>query len=1321
MATGSGSSRLVPQRTRSNFLTRTATDDAAQLDRRHSVAHSTAEEPRLSRPFTARSNPDEVRMESSEPLPPTNTLPRSLSGSLDRASEPLLVKKKSIGNGRLPARNYGSLTAEVHHRAESRDVEGGASISRPGALPRPVGGSAKLGTFSGVFVPTSLNVLSILMFIRFGFILGQSGLLGMMGMLVVSYLINLITTFSLSAIATNGTVRGGGAYYLISRSLGPEFGGSIGIVFYLGSLLNTSMNAVGLIDCFKQNFGTTSGNWAHWLPEGLWWDYLWATTVLVLCTGISLAGSGIFARCSNGLLALLLVAIISIPFSTFVVPPFRNQVPVIDYTGLSIQTLKDNLLPNFTRHAAGSRLHTKENFQDLFGILFPATGGIFAGASMSGDLKHPSKAIPKGTLSGLALTFAAYTIVILAMSSSISRETFYNNLNVIQDINISGLLILLGEFATCFFSALMGVVGSAKLLQALGRDSLIPGFSIFGQGNKYNEEPTYAILLTYLIAQVAMIFDINQLASFVSMTYLMTFLVTNLACFLLKISSAPNFRPSFHYFNLWTAGCGTLICGASMFFVDGGYASGCVGILITIFVIIHYFSPPKTWGDVSQSLIYHQVRKYLLRLRQEHVKFWRPQILLLVNDPRQQYKLIQFCNALKKGALFVLGHVIVANDFGTAVPEARRQQAAWGKYIDFSRIKAFVNIAISPSIEWGSRSLILGAGLGGMRPNIVIMGYYNLEKYRQSQNPTDASISPSRKPTLEGTVVNQKVEKQIKNRHHKTLSADEVLPTDACQTEGDVSPDSYVTILEDLMLRLQINVALAKGFQNLEFPLPKRRNTKRYIDLWPIQMSAEITAEDNEDKHNLLTTNFDTYTLILQLGCILDTVPSWKENYRLRVAVFVEYESDVDEERSRVETLLRNLRIQAEVLVFWLASGDLKSYQLIVNDNVVMGSEDTEAKVDEVLSGEEWWLEIKKLRGKRGSKSTNQDISDVRNLIGNAANWPSPSFRSNPQESNLERFEGLKKLLQSPRRRASSGELSGFGVRLGMRTHHLQNYLAHRYASYASASEDSDSDGDSDSKVFENDSEGDRAVEHYKSPILGGVGKIEIGDGNSRARSPIKFNRSRSEGTLGRDSTSQLLQTPTDTKDHQPPKPPESLSSISSPERPITAISDLAPLATSDAKQARNLRPRPERRASARKFSSRPVPEARVASDEALGPSIMFTESSGTPGGDPYQSIYQRNLSPQSNRATGFPFQQSVPLSFNDLPCRAQHLILNELMQQQSEHTAVLFTTLPSPVEGTCQSLDESLSYIGDLEILCKGLPPVLLIHSNSMTVTTNL
>ena len=750
-----------------------------------------------------------------------------------------------------------------------------------------------------------------------------------------------------------------------------------------------------------------------------------------------------------------------------------------------------------------------------------------------------------------------------------------------------------------------------------------------------------------------------------------------------------------------------------MFFVDGLYATGCVGILVILFLIIHYTTPPKSWGDVSQSLIYHQVRKYLLRLRQDHVKFWRPQILLFVNDPRRGYKLIQFCNSLKKGSLFVLGHVIVAKDFGTAVPEARRQQTAWTKYIDFSKIKAFVDIAISPAVEWGARNIALSAGLGGMRPNIVIMGFYNLEELRNAQPLIDI---PSPQHTRPSSLAVQDHDLDTKQRRDsKVEKLNGLLPTDTCRAEDAVGVTSYVTTLEDLLLRLQINVAVAKGFKNLEFPHPKGENTKKYIDLWPIQMSAEIVSpEGGDEKQNMLTTNFDTYTLILQLGCILDTVPSWKKAYKLRVSVFVEYETDVEEERGRVKTLLDNLRIQAEVLVFWLASGELKTYQVIVNGDIDAAGKDAEQQVHETLQEEEWWQGVQKLRGRRGNVSAVEELADVQELLNVAPDWPNSSFQHGRRNSGFERFQGLKKFLNRTKRRHSSGNLSGLGVRLGMRTHGFHDDLVQNHAAYASASEASSSDNsdtdDSDGYIGDEASSEGRvspASENNVDQIKEATSKTASG-----ATSPSKITRRRSAGDLVMD-TQPSKKSPSDEQAHDLSKG--------------TGVPDISVLGNSPDNSGENKGAKPERRPSAPlrrssvgKFSSRPQPESAVAEEDGPGPSIMFTEDD-TPSKDRHRSIYNRKSSSEGQPASGFPSQQSVPLSFNDLPCRAQHLILNELLQQHSQGTAVLFTTLPSPVEGTCKSEQDSLSYLSDLEVLCQDLPPTLMIHSNSMTVTTNL
>ncbi|KAH8731365.1 amino acid permease-domain-containing protein [Phaeosphaeriaceae sp. PMI808] len=1350
--------RRPPTRTRSNFAARTAQDDNERLHRRSFAQHSPS--PDEESPLLPGANAEE-----------TGPLFSSISNCFHR------IFTSFHSNSRKPLAHNGK-----------RQSTSEASKTRPGALPRPVGGIEKLGTFAGVFVPVTLNVLSILMFLRFGFILGQAGLVGMLGMLMAGYLINLLTTMSISAIATNGTVRGGGAYYLISRSLGPEFGGSIGIVFYLGSVFNTSLNSVGLVDCLTVNFGEHEGFMGQWLPESYWWQFLWATMVLAVCTTICLAGSGIFARASNGLLVILLVAIISIPLSAAVRDPFADTREGIVFTGFSIDTLRQNMFPHFTKGAAGSAIKGHESFQDLFGILFPATGGILAGASMSGDLKHPSKAIPKGTLYGLGLTFTLYTVVIVALAASISRETFYRNTNVIQLTNLSGIVILLGEISTSLFSVLMGVIGSAKLLQALARDHLIPGLSLFGQGTKKSDEPIYAICITYAIAQVTMFANINQIASFITMTYLMTFLVTNLACFLLKLGSAPNFRPSFHFFDLRTAAVGTIACGATMFFVDGVYASGCVALLMAIFLLIHYTTPPKPWGDVSQGLIYHQVRKYLLRLRQEHVKFWRPQILLLVNDPRRQYKLIQFCNSLKKGGLFVLGHVIVTPNFAEAVPEARRQQQSWTKYIDFSKIKAFVNIAISPAVEWGARNLILGAGLGGMRPNIVVMGFYNLPELRQTQPfnhiPSPQPSRPSSKAT--NHAVSRKAV-QAAARRRQSGGMQRILPTDAMKPEDAIGIKSYVTVIEDLVLRLQVNVAIGKGFKELEVPAagPTKRQralsmlglgnaditdpSKTYIDLWPIQMSAEIaTAGDEPSRKSVLTTNFDTYTLILQLGCILHTVPSWKSMYKLRVCVFVEYESDVDEERDRVTTLLRNLRIQADIFVFWLANGDLKMYEVIVNGRDDGDLDQTARDIDFSLEDERWWQDIKRLR-QPSSMSASQEVMQATNILEAITQWPTAAFQHGRREKRPKRFSALQKMLRDARSRASVADLSETGATIGILSQTLPaEFNIDSDSNSLLSSNGRGDEADDEAAVSESEaivsssnfdeydldasSDGSDSDRHRITP-----GRARIA--TLRPNSPffsrrLDLRRAIWKGVQGSPIGKSIDQgQPIFESGTSPRLQPHDVAydplSMKSGRKTRSMASSLSQLSSSSQSKP-FVHPPSLRESSLPKFTSNPTPRAAVVSEEVAGPSIMFVDTplpEAAGKRDPIaespiepsqpvtiatQSSPQHtsaadnpSLAPMSDYsaspASGYPAQQAIPLSFNDLPCRAQHLILNELIRQQSENTAVVFTTLPSPTEGTCDSENESVKYISDLEVLCQGMPPVLLVHSNSMVVTMNL
>ncbi|KAI2621663.1 amino acid permease-domain-containing protein [Hypoxylon sp. NC1633] len=1252
---------------------------------------------------------------------------------------------------------------------ESRGYKGDSGSAPPSK-------KVKLGVVAGVFIPVVLNIISILMFLRFGSIMGRIGLLGMLGLLVIAYTVDFMTTLSLSAIASNGEVKGGGAYYLISRSLGPEFGGSIGVLFYLAQALNTSLNIVGLIDCLKLNLGPL-------VPHGYWETYAMQTCALVFCTALGLAGRAIFVQASNILIAILALAILSIPISAFARSPFKDDTIGVEFTGLSLHTIRSNMFP----HADNPTYRGVETFRELFGILFSATSGILAGASMSGDLRAPSKAIPKGTLWAMAGTFVLYGVVILSMGSSITHPSFIRDINVISTTSIWPPLILAGECATTFFSALMGIVGGAKLLQALGRDKLLPGLSVFGKGNK-RDDPILAVLVTYIIAQVALFADLNQIATFISMGYQMTFFVMNLACFLLKIGSAPNFRPAFKFFSWHTAFAGSILSAAAMFFINETYAASAICVLVFLFLLIHYMSPPKHWGDVSQNLIYHQVRKYLLRLRPEHIKFWRPQIILLVNDPRRHTRLIQFCNSLKKGSLYILGHVIVTDDFNSGIHEAKLQRSAWANYIsESSRIKAFIQLTMSPSIVWGVRNLILSSGLGGMRPNIAILGFYNLDDLRRTR-PLAQIPEMSTAPSSPGAVT--KAEGKMSNRRRGDTSSrilDGFLPTDTIRTEAMMSAESYLTILEDLALRHRLNVAVGKGFQALETPRRDGDNAKKYIDLWPIQMSAEITDGDK----SVFTTNFDTYTLVLQLGYILQSVPAWKKAFQLRVLVFVEYESEVVEEQARLKALLERLRIDAEIQVFCFASGQLQSYETIVNGHGI-GS-DIGRIVNELLKDDEWWQELQKYRDETYEMSRSQELASLGEML-NATRRRGSSISKGDSPHSLPRGLDINDLLGRTKATTFS-DIAKLGVNFGIHTQQLSSSAFHVESTENSpdfSDDDAESSASSDADFNDNisaasDGDIEEVTSSRKPNLLTFAGRRRSHEDVIHTRPLKKIEQVQSQrlghptpagpsgyGTMTpvtrsaispvspmdrKQSTSRPLKAtsapgqiaPTIAK--PPSRPPLSRHSSGSrftsrPTPDTTVLSDenVGPrmiFAKEDSTTPRVTRPSLSRNASAGPFSSRPVPETKIEKEDGAEARLMFVEPDYG-ASEPLLKSRRNSTFPTESKAdaeynvpellapsplTRVPDEevrsnystQSLPLSFNDLPSRAQYLILNELIRQNSGDTAVLLTTLPIPEEGTCKSEEDSLRYLTDIEVLCHELPPVLLVLSNNLTVSVSL
>jgi len=404
-------------------------------------------------------------------------------------------------------------------------------------------------------------------------------------------------------------------------------------------------------------------------------------------------------------------------------------VPCIDWDETSPQsctadiqfrssTLNDNMTPD----------DWGGKWTSTFIVLFPSVTGIMAGANYSGDLADPGKSLGPGTLGAIAVSLTVYLLLALCFAGTTPNAVLREDYNALQSIADSGngAFVIIGVVASTISSALGQMVGSARVMQALAKDNLIPVLKPLAWGSKIGNEPRKALVLSWCIAQsLLLIGDLNVIAEIISMFYLLVYAFINLCCFALTISGAPNFRPRFRFFSWHTALMGFVANFIAMFVTNALYASVAWIMVSVITVYISYKAPAVPWGDISQALIYHQVRKYLLRLdvRKEHPKFWRPAIQLLVDHPQSSLSLVDFCNNLKKGGLYVISTVVVGTP-QSRVSEFDKVHHRWLELIDKSGIKAFSDAAINESVCAGFTSLIVNSGLGGMRPNTVIMQQY---------------------------------------------------------------------------------------------------------------------------------------------------------------------------------------------------------------------------------------------------------------------------------------------------------------------------------------------------------------------------------------------------------------------------------------------------------------------------------------------------------------------------------------------------------------------------------------------------------------------
>ena len=550
--------------------------------------------------------------------------------------------------------------------------------------------------FGGVFTPCTLTILGVIMFLRLGYVVGQAGILYALIIIAMAKLITLLTTLSLSAIATNTEVKGGGAYFLISRSLGVEFGGAIGLVFFLAQAISVAMYVIGFTEVFVNSvpFEVSS--------------IVVATvcnTFVFICVFI---GAGWTIRLQYFILATLLASLASF---------YVGAIPAFD-PGL----FRENFSIGFD----------SQTFFTMFALFFPAVTGIMAGANMSGDLKEPARAIPSGTLLSILFTGLIYVSLTLLMGGTRSAEALSvldDNSLVIADISRWPFLITAGVFAATLSSALGSMMGAPRILQAFAKDNVFPILRSFSIGNGTSNEPRRATLITFLIAQVAIILvnDLNAIAPLITMFFMITYGLLNLATFYEATTKNPSYRPRFRYSHWATSLLGTIGCLGVMFLIDWRWASVSIIGMALIYFYISQKQVQTRWGDVQNGLLFERTRRNLLKLEKElhHPKNWRPIILALSGASWERPHLAVYGHWFTAGhGVLTLGYVI-QGDVENRLERLVSQERILYKFIQDEKLEAFPAVVAAPTIPAGMESLVQTHGLGSLRPNTVLIGWPN--------------------------------------------------------------------------------------------------------------------------------------------------------------------------------------------------------------------------------------------------------------------------------------------------------------------------------------------------------------------------------------------------------------------------------------------------------------------------------------------------------------------------------------------------------------------------------------------------------------------
>jgi amino acid transporter len=489
----------------------------------------------------------------------------------------------------------------------------------------------KFGTFGGVFTPTLLTILGVIMYLRLGWVVGNAGLLGAWLIIIISFLITLCTALSMSAITTNIRIGAGGAYAIVSQALGLEVGGSLGIPRYISQGLAVTMYIFG----FREG-------WLGIFPDHN--AFMVDMIVFVALFTIAYISANLAMKTQFIIMGVIVLSLVSI-----VIAAYDGSMATPTSDALKWGTFKGSIENNFR----GS------DFWLVFAVFFPAATGIMAGANMSGELKDPKTSIPVGTLWAIGVSFVIYMLLAFWIARSASETELISNYYVMVDKAYFGPLIIAGILGATFSSALASIVGSSRILFAMGEHKVLP-FSKFISFQNATGQPRNAMLVTGILIFLTMLLrNINAIAPLVTLFFLITYAMINIVVIIEQKLGLISFRPVFKV-NKWIPWFGLVSSVFAMFIINPTVSL--VSILI-VFVVYWYLSRQNLetpFEDVRSGLFVsfaEWAAKFTSGSRKPQHRAWKANLMVPVRDINSVKGTFQFLKDIAgpKGSIKLLG------------------------------------------------------------------------------------------------------------------------------------------------------------------------------------------------------------------------------------------------------------------------------------------------------------------------------------------------------------------------------------------------------------------------------------------------------------------------------------------------------------------------------------------------------------------------------------------------------------------------------------------------------------------------------------------